>query len=178
MGTGAVALCPASVRSDPDSPIRLWSVLVLPDRFDHFQHCNRELLVWKRPSDSPALPVIEVDRRCIQLENAKPKCSTTATDDFSFTLCQQSVANVASPILAKDPPITNPFFVRQYHADDPGAHDGDPGEAPILLVNGKRWRSPKTIIYLVDNGLHYCPDRVVLMRLWPTYDHFDHQLPI
>jgi hypothetical protein len=83
--------------------MELWSVFVLPDRFDHFQHCNREILVGKLPSDSPALSVIEIDRRCIRLENAKPKCSTTATDDFSFTLCQQPVANAASPMLGNHP---------------------------------------------------------------------------
>lgn len=66
----------------------LWSVC---DTFDHFQHRNREFLVGKLPSDLPALPVIEDDRRRIRLENEKPKCFTTATDEFSFALCQQSV---------------------------------------------------------------------------------------
>ena len=80
-----------------------WSVSHLPDRFDHFQHRNRLILVGKLSSDSPALPVIETDRRCIRLENAKPKGATTATDDFSFTLCQQSVAYAASSILVNHP---------------------------------------------------------------------------
>ena len=81
----------------------LWSAFVLRDRFDHFQHRNREILVGKLPSDSPALSVIEIDRRCIRLENAKPQCAKTATDDFSFSLCQQSVANAASPMLVNHP---------------------------------------------------------------------------
>jgi len=48
----------------------------------------------------------------------------------------------------------------------------------VLLINGKRWRSPKAAINLVDDGLHYGSDRIVLMRLWPAYNRFDHQLPI
>ena len=131
----------------------------------------------KLPSDSPALPAIEIDRRCIRLENAKPKRPTTPTDDFSLTLCQQPVANAASPMLVKHPQIANPFFVRQHHPDDLGVHDGDPGEAPVLLINGKRWRSPKAPINLVDDGLHYGSHRIVLMGLRLPYDRFHHYLP-
>jgi hypothetical protein len=108
--------------------------------------------VGKLPSDPPALPVIEIDRRRIRLENAKPKCSTTATGDFSFTLCQQPVANAASPMLANHPQATNPFFVCQHHPDDLGVHDGD--------------------------GLHYGSHRIALMGLRLPYDRFDHHLPI
>ena len=57
----------------------------------------------KLPSDTPALSVIEIDRRGIRLENAKPEGSMTATDDFSFTLCQQSVPNAVSPMLVNHP---------------------------------------------------------------------------
>jgi len=79
------------------------SIFVLQDRFDHFQHHHREALVWKLPSDSPALPVIELDRRSVQLENAKPEYSTTATNNFSFGVCQQPLANSASATFAKHP---------------------------------------------------------------------------
>jgi hypothetical protein len=64
--------------------------------------------------------------------------------------------------------------VCQHHADDLGVHDRDPREAPVLLANGKRWRSPKATINLIDDGLHYGSDGIVLMRLWPPYDGFDH----
>jgi hypothetical protein len=63
------------------------SIFTARDRFGHFQHHYRELLVWELTGDSPTLPMIEFDGRCIRLKNAKPEYSITATDDFSFTLC-------------------------------------------------------------------------------------------
>ena len=79
------------------------SIFVVEDGFDHLQHHYRELLVWELAGDSPTLPVIEPDRRCVQLKNAKPGDWITAISNFSFALCQQPPANPASPTFAKHP---------------------------------------------------------------------------
>jgi hypothetical protein len=42
--------------------------------------------VWELLSDPPTVPVIELNSRCIRLDNTKPHCSMTASDYFSFTL--------------------------------------------------------------------------------------------
>ena len=76
---------------------------VLWDRFDHLKHHHRELFVWKLPSNSPALPMIELDGPCVRLKNTQPEGSMTATNDFGFSLRQQLLANTAPAMFAKDP---------------------------------------------------------------------------
>jgi len=66
----------------------------------------------------------------------------------------------------------------QHHADDLGAHDGNPRQVPALFVNRKRWCSPKATINLIDDSLHHGSNRIVLMGLGPSYERLDHHLPI
>jgi len=68
--------------------------------------------------------------------------------------------------------------VCQHHADDLGVYNGNPREVPALIVNRKRWRSPKATINLIHDGLHYGADRIVLIELWPSYECLDHHVPI
>ena len=102
----AAALVPASALRGLGAGIALQcgeSIFALQDRFSHFQHRHRELLVWEFPSDLPTLPLIEFNSRCVGLENTKPQYPVTATNYFRFALCQQSLADAALSTFAKHP---------------------------------------------------------------------------
>lgn len=142
---------------------------------DHFQHHHREPLVWELPSDPPALPQIELDRRRVRLDNAKPERSTATSNDFSFALRQQPAANPAPAALAKHPKITNPLFMCQHHAGDRGVYHGNPGEAPVLLVHRNRRGSPQAAVHFVHDGLHQGSNSIVLSGQWPSDESLDHR---
>jgi hypothetical protein len=55
------------------------------------------------PSDPPTVAAIELDRRCIRLNDAKVQYFITASDYFSLALRQQTLAHPISPAFAKHP---------------------------------------------------------------------------
>ena len=55
------------------------------------------------PSDLPTMAAIELDRRCIRLNDAKMQCLMAASDYFSLPLREQSLAYAISPAFAKHP---------------------------------------------------------------------------
>lgn len=55
------------------------------------------------PSDPPTAAAIELDRRCIRLNDAKTLCFMAASDYFSLCLREQTLAYPISPALAKHP---------------------------------------------------------------------------
>ncbi len=55
----------------------------------------------KWPSDPPTVAAIELDRRCIRLNDAKMQCFIAASD--YFTLREQTLAHPISPAFAKHP---------------------------------------------------------------------------
>jgi len=57
----------------------------------------------KSPSDPPTVAAIELDRRCIRLNDAKMRCFVAASDDFSLPLREQTLAHPISPVIAKHP---------------------------------------------------------------------------
>ncbi len=55
------------------------------------------------PSDLPTVAAIELDRRCVRLNDAKIQCFMAASDYFSFSLREQTLAYPTSPAFAKHP---------------------------------------------------------------------------
>ena len=55
------------------------------------------------PSDAPAVAEIELDPRCIRLNDAKMQCFMAASDYFCLCLREQTLAYPISPALAKHP---------------------------------------------------------------------------
>lgn len=47
---------------------------------------------------------------------------------------------------------------------------------PILLIDRKRWRCPKTAVNLIHYRLDDRANRFVLLGLWSPYDHVAHLL--
>jgi len=76
---------------------------VLPDRFEHFKHRYWESLMRECPDDPPTVATIELDRRCIRLNDAKMQCFIAASDYFSLPLREQTLAYPISPAFAKHP---------------------------------------------------------------------------
>jgi len=46
------------------------------------------------------------------------------------------------------PTNTDPLFIRQHHSDDLRFADGNPGEKPVLFVDGERGPSPEAAVRL------------------------------
>jgi len=57
----------------------------------------------KCTSDPPTVSAIELDRRCIRLNDAKMQCFIAASDYFSLPLREQTLAYPISPAFAKHP---------------------------------------------------------------------------
>ena len=55
------------------------------------------------PSDPPIVVAIELDRRGIRLNDAKMQSGIAASDDFSLSPREQTLANPKSPAFAKHP---------------------------------------------------------------------------
>ena len=79
------------------------STFVLPDRFEHFQHRYWKSFMRECPSDPPTVAAIELDGRCIRLNDAKMQCFMAASDYFSLPLREQALAYSGSPAFAKHP---------------------------------------------------------------------------
>ena len=63
------------------------------------------------PSHPPTVATIELDRRCIRLNDAKMQYFIAASDYFSLTLGEQTLANPISPAFA-GAPINHPAILR------------------------------------------------------------------
>jgi hypothetical protein len=57
----------------------------------------------KCPSDLPPVAAIELNRRCIRFNDSKTQRFTAASDYFSLSLREQTLAYPTSPAFAKDP---------------------------------------------------------------------------
>ena len=55
------------------------------------------------PSDPPTAAAIELDRRCIRLNDAKMQCFIAASDYFSLPLGEQTLTYPISPAFSKHP---------------------------------------------------------------------------
>jgi len=55
------------------------------------------------PSDLPTVAAIELNRRCVQLNDAKMQRFMAASDYFSLSLREQPLAYPISPAFAKHP---------------------------------------------------------------------------
>src|SRR5215467_13295596 len=94
------------------------SLLVLPNRFEHFHRHYREFFVWELPSDPPTVPVIKLYGRCIRLHHAKAQCLMATRDYFSFSLLEHTMPNSISSVFTKHPSIIQPLVTCQNHADN------------------------------------------------------------
>ena len=65
----------------------------------------------ERPSDPPTVAAIELDRRCIRLNDAKMQCFIAASDYFSLPLREQTLAYPISPGF-REAPINHPAILR------------------------------------------------------------------
>jgi hypothetical protein len=57
----------------------------------------------ERPSDPPTVAAIELDRRCIRLNDSKMQRFMAASGHFSLALREQTMAYPVSPAFAKQP---------------------------------------------------------------------------
>src|SRR6266566_7548710 len=128
------------------------------------------------PSDPPTVAAIELDRRCIRLNDAKMQCFIAASDYFSLPLREQTLAYPISPAFAKHPEIIQPFSACPNHSDDFRVPYSDPRGMPVLLIDRKRWRCPKAAVNLIRYCLDDRANGIVLLGLWSSYEHVDHLL--
>ena len=78
-------------------------IFFLRDRFKHFQHHYGKSFLGECPGDAPTMAAIELNRRCIRLNDAKMQCLMAASDYFSLPLREQTKAYSFSPAFAKHP---------------------------------------------------------------------------